>query len=67
MLLRALSEPELHQGLIELGVPCSWGLTESVEGLDQVEHLRFLALQHEPRRLLDVDILRELTIQKKQT
>ena len=57
-------EPKPDQGLVEFGVPCSWGLPEPVKCLDEVEHLVLMAPEDEARGLLDVDFFLQHTIQE---
>ena len=46
MLRRTPLEAEVDQRLIQLGVPGTRGLTESIESFDEVEYLAFVPLEH---------------------
>jgi len=62
MLGVAPSKPKSDQRAIQLGVLGPWCLAQSIECLDEPEHLPLMFLEHEPGRLLDVDLLLQLPI-----
>lgn len=62
MLVGALLETKRQEAVIELGVPGTGRLPESVQGLVQPVDLLFLSFDGEPRRLLHVYLLGELPV-----
>jgi hypothetical protein len=54
----------LLEGGVQLGVPCSWRLPQAVEGLAQAENLVLLVGDDESGRLVDVDLLLQVTVEE---
>ena len=62
--VRALLEPHLLESGVQLGVPSSGRLPQAVEGLAQAENLVLLAGDDESRRLVDVDLLLQVSVEE---
>ena len=64
MLRAAPLKPELDERRIELCVPGSRSLPETMQRLDKMKHLVFMTPEHETGGLLDVDFLLQLAIEE---
>ena len=64
MLRAAPLKPELDERRIELCVPGSRSLPETMQRLDKMKHLVFMTLEHEAGGLLDVDFLLQFAIEE---
>jgi len=64
MLIRTPLEAEVDQRLIQFGVPGAWGLTESIESFDEVQHLAFMPLEDKAWGLLNVHLFLENAIEE---
>jgi hypothetical protein len=64
-LVRALLEAHPPERRIQLGIPCPWCLSQAIEGLTQAQHLALLVGDSESRRLVDVDLLLQVTIKER--
>ena len=64
MLQLTALEPECQQRRIQLGVPCSRGLTGSLERLDKAQHLVLLSSDDEHWELGHEHLFMQLTIEE---
>lgn len=64
-LVWALLEAYSLHGGIQLGIPSSRCLPQAVEGLAQAQHLVLLARDDKSRRLVDLDLLLHVAVEKR--
>jgi hypothetical protein len=65
MFRAASGEPKLDQRFIQLGIPSTRSLAQSIQCLDKAQDLMFMPPEHKSRRLLDVDLFQQLAIQER--